>query len=284
MGFATAIIAPGLAPPWLLGTVGAAKLGMMGSTLDLLSGPGGKLGQAGEIGMPTKCDPTALPYIGRDRIMPQGAGETTAHYRVRLQTSLIEWQQFSGNAWGVMRQCRNQLLPNMPSMRHVSNTNVWDMFIDGADVSQPPIHANRGDLTWQWDGASGESADAHPAGLPAWWRFWLVIYSIAPTVWCTSLGTWGGTGKKWGDAAVSWGFNNPSAIFQSLAFATTTWKSASSWCRWMIISFDGTLFDPNITNDGTHNPAGTFGRWSRIVNGQYVAARYANARYANVSA
>jgi hypothetical protein len=280
MSFADSFVAPGVAPPWLLGPIGRAKLVMLGKTLDQITGPGGKLAQAAQTGMPTRCDATVLPYIGNDRIMPQGAGETQAQYRLRLKNAIPEWQQYSGNAWGVLRELRAQLLPAMPKMIHVSNGGIWDWFLDSDNVNNIPNHINS-IQAWIWDGLAPTYLDPSTGGAGPWWRFWIII-DAASNNWTTALGTWGSTGKKWGNTSISWGFNSPSAIFLALQSAITTWKQAGSWCRWMIVTFNAAEFDPSISADGIHNPDGTFGRWSEIVNGQYVAARFSDSRYSNV--
>lgn len=279
MTFKDAIVAPGVAPPWHLGPVGKAFLQQFGMALDTLNN---KMVQASEAHMPTLCDPTCLPYIGDDRLIPQGPNESTASYRLRLQQSIGVWKNLAGTPWGVLRAALGCVLPSQPRARTFSNTSAWDTFEQGADVTQPPWRVSfSSSPNVQWDGASGDYVDPTIGTQVPWWRIWLVLYATGQP-WCTSSGTWGSSGKKWGDPSKSWGFSTPSAVFLQIQQVVRQWKAEHAWCRWAIVSFDDTLFDPWQTNDGAHNPAGTFGRWSVITNGQYVPARFSKARYFNV--
>ena len=295
MAFVDSIVAPGMAPPWLLGQVGTAKLKTIGATLDQLMGsnPNSKLVQAVAARLPNRCDQSLLSYIGNDRMIPQGPNETTSSYRGRLRTSIQLWKLLAGTPWGVMRAAVGCILPQQPRIRHVhtdgaltdaSRTSSWDTFEAGADVTQPPWHTslNTGNSAntsnWRWD----FSYDAAPSTNAAWWRFWLIIYATG-VPWATAGGTWGSSGKKWGDTSKCWGFANTNAKFTQIAQVVNQWKSEHSWCRWIVVSFDDTLFDPWQPADGTHNPAGNFGRWSKIVSNQYVPSRFASARYMNTS-
>jgi hypothetical protein len=278
MAYEDFIVTPGIATPWLLGPVGTAWLKSMGRAMDSLVF---KMDQAAQAHMPTRCDPTALPLIGNDRLMPQGINEPTAGYRVRLQQSLGLWKTLAGTPWGVERAVLNCILPSQPQIKHVTNTGAWDVYEAGADVTQPPWHVFQptGAPGWHWDdaGAPNYVDPTSPLQIP-WWRFWLVLYATG-VPWCASSGTWGSSGKKWGDGTKSWGFSTPSAIFRNIQQAVGLWKSEHSWCRWIIVSFDDTLFNEWSPLTSTINPNGQWGRWSKIVNNSYVQSRFTGARY-----
>ena len=291
MAFVDSIVAPGMAPPWLVGAVGKAKLVTIGQTMDqLFTGPNSRLTQALCARYPTKCDATALPFIGNDRLIPQGPNETTTSYRGRLRTSVQLFKLLAGTPWGTMRAALGCILPQKPRIRHVHSSgsgsgngvSSWDTFDAGADVTQPPWHVAQVPSSptasnWVWD----SSYDAFPATVPAaWWRFWLIIYATG-VPWATASSTWSTSGKLWGDSTKCWGFQNPSTVFQQIALVTNQWKANNSWCRWIVVSFDDTLFDPWQPSDGTHNPAGNFGRWSQISSNQYIPTRFTSARYIN---
>lgn len=276
MAYQDFVVAPGIAPAWLLGPTGTALLKSMGQAMDTLQT---KFANGAEAHMPTKCDPSALPLIGNDRLMPQGPSEAVASYRTRLKQSISVWGKLAGTPWGVERAALSVLLPSQPRIRHVTNTSAWDTYDQSAIVTNPPYHAFQPNgANWSWDGSGSTYADPSPPGINPWWRFWLVLYATG-VPWCTSSGKWGSSGLKWGDPSKSWGFSTPSAIFQLIQTVVRQWKSEHSWCRWIIVSFDDTLFNPWLGIGGGVNPDGTFGRWSKIVNGQYVQSRFTNARY-----
>lgn len=233
---------------------------------------------------PTECDPSALPYIGADRVIPQGAGEPTASYRLRLQQAFPTWKK-AGSPWGVMMNLLPMLLPFTPQMRCVNDEGAWDTFAAGASTQTAPDHVWPKWLTlWNWD---GDTYDPHPLGgspvapLPIWWRWWLVIFSVSPQAWCGPAPV-KGSGPPMGNPGgptMAKGFNVPASTFQGLRTVLATWNKAGKWCRWLVVSFDATLFDPAQPSDGTHNPDGTFGPWCAVVAGTYVTTRFKNARY-----
>jgi hypothetical protein len=282
MSFQDSIVAPGMIPPWM-GPVSQAKLKAIGAGLDQLVGVGGKLAQAIEARMPTKCDASALPYIGQDLLIPQGVNESNTSYRGRLRVARPLWKTLAGTPQGVLKATLGCILPLAPRIRHATDTGAWDTYEAGADTTQPPWHVSPlSNMVWDGNGVIvNGTKDPAPAGVIPWWRFYIIIYAT-DVAWTSSSGTWGSSGKTWGDATKSWGFNTPSAIFRQIQQVIRTWKSNHSWCRWVIVSFDDTLFDPWQAADGVHNTDGRFGRWSKIVGGQYVPARFANARYFNV--
>jgi hypothetical protein len=229
---------------------------------------------------PSKAPDDALPWIGLDRQLTQGYQETSAHYRLRLPQWLDRWR-FSGKPVGVLVAARDWIGPQLPNMEVVStnatdSTSRWWSYADGTDaypstqpLPTPPTLTMVAPENWNWDGNAAR-----------WFRSYLIVFATT-TPWITSSGTWGSSGKKWGDPSKSWGVTAPSNIMQGLQRLVKQWKRAGAFYEWIIVTFDGTLFDPAQTADGVHNPDGTFGRWSKIVSGQYVRARFANARYAN---
>jgi hypothetical protein len=220
--------------------------------------------------------PTALPYLGADRGIVQGYAESDASYAARLAAWLDDWQR-AGSPRAVLQQVIGYI--GAIRARTVDDSSNWYTYRPGDDpglygpsVRNPPSPAN-----WNWD---GDALDGHPVGLTAWWRWWLVLYSTSTSgaSWAGDEGTWG-DGDVWGDATKSWGLGVPTWVVQATRAIVKTWKRSGSWCRRIIVSLDDTLCVPSGTQDGTHNPDGTWGHWSTIVNRQYVAARPANGRY-----
>jgi hypothetical protein len=232
--------------------------------------------------MPMLCDPSALPFIGQDRLIPQGVNEPVAAYRQRLRVAIPLWSTLAGTPWGALKATLGCVSPVQPQVRHVTSgpgvgvASGWSNFDAGADTTQSPWYVS---MTPQfaWDNDGTDYQDPAIGATDAWWRFWIIIYSTGAP-WCTASGTWGASGKKWGDTTKCWGFQNTTAIFAQIQAVLRQWKSNHSWCRWVIVSFDDTLFDPFQAM----TPDGSWGRWGKIVNGQRVRARSTSARYFNV--
>jgi hypothetical protein len=255
-------------------TVSGKLLNVFGMSIDGLIE---KADQGVKARIPTLCDASALQYIGNDRVIPRGPNEPEASYRIRLQRAYDTWAM-AGNSRTVLGQVLPVAAPLTPRIRTVDDSSGWYTYEDGADTSQPPdfapgVIAGRGE--WDWDGHPS-TFDSHPVGKQAWWRYWLVIYAtdgwIGKAPKC-------GSGMKCGDKSISCGLNAPSAIMKGVQSIVAKWQRKGAWCRWIVISFDDALFDPGLTADGTHNPAGTFGPWAAPVGGAYVPTRFANARY-----
>jgi hypothetical protein len=223
---------------------------------------------------PSIAPTDALPWIGIDRLIQQGYQESLTSWRARL----IQWldrHAYRGKATGVMLWARGWILPQLPRMRVVTNSGTWWTYNEGVDpmpagaqTVTPAAWVAPGYPTWNWDGNT-----------KAWWRSFLIIYATG-VPWVTTGWTWG-DGHKWGDGNV-WGFGGGSAtaiIVQGLRAAVASAKARHAWYPWIIVSFADTLFDPAFGADGIHNPNGTFGNASIIVNGQYVSSRFATARY-----
>lgn len=83
----------------------------------------------------------------------------------------------------------------------------------------------------------------------------------------------------WG-ADISWGFNVSSRMIQTIRKIVRLWKSAGTYYKKIIISFDGgdgsagREFSP-LSSEGAGNPDGTWGAGYKIVNGYYVPSRVA---------
>lgn len=81
---------------------------------------------------------------------------------------------------------------------------------------------------------------------------------------------------------MSLGFLNvPPSFWTTLIAVLSSWKSASAWLRWVIVSYDSTWFVQDAT---ANQPNGTWGpntTFSTDGNGRtsYVATRFTNARF-----
>lgn len=174
-----------ISPPWLANDspatngaplgVGGRYMYTLGLMFDLLLE---KMNQSMKARMPTLCDPSCLPFIGLDRVMPQGPGESNASYAVRLQRAFQTWQH-AGSRGAVMGQVsvyldayaayQTELAGQLPVITIVgdSGTGVttWDTYYNTSDpTTEPPAHARIDSGNWNWDGAY------------QFWRAWLVMF------------------------------------------------------------------------------------------------------------
>jgi hypothetical protein len=274
MGIRDSLLA--LAPPWLSDPTKAGgkfiyTIGLMDdAVLD-------KTEQALFARLPGLADPSALPLIGSDRLIPSGPSESESQYRRRLRGAFDLWQR-AGINMGVLRQVLGYLEAFAPRARIVTDSSRWTTVAPGVDLKLPASYQD-GSGNWDWDSAA--YPDPHPMAMNAWWRWWLILYSTASSggSWAGSSGVWG-DGHKWGDKTRSWGLGVPSTTIRSIRGIIGLAKRAGSWCRWLIISFDDSLFDQTAPGDDVINPAGGWSRWGKYdMSGNYVPARPANARY-----
>lgn len=240
-----------------------------------------KLTQDVHAHMPTKADPSALPYIGQDRLIPGGLTESATSYAFRLQHAYDDWK-IAGNPWSILRQVLGYLLAYTPAARTVSTLydtdgtvilTLWNDYAAGDDTEKPPSRTRKDspDADWDWDSNSATSG--------SWgrWRWWLVIDSVSPNEWCAEAPcTWGEPGKTWGNWIPSWGLNIPPSVCADIRRIVGLWQKGGAWCRYIMISFDDTRLNPGL---GASNPTGSFGRWSNVSGSQYVRSRYSTARY-----
>jgi hypothetical protein len=167
--------------------------------------------------------------------------------------------------------------PGFPTVYPPTLTSSnWDTYAAGADTSQPPQHLYRPPIVgplgyWDWDSVTPW------AGCWIWQNAYFIVYSVAPNTHFTPAPAWG-SGVTWGDD-MAWGVSQSSKVGRSLQIIVGQWKAAQTCVRWIIVSFDATLFDPDQPVGGGINPDGRFGRWSKLSGGQYVASRFSSARY-----
>jgi hypothetical protein len=203
----------------------------------------------------------ALAYIGKDRSIVRGPGETDEEYAARL-LRWIDDQRIAGSANSVMQQVRGylrsitSLTQSPPRMRLVNSTGTFQTL--NSDGTFETYHG-----TWDWDGNSA---------LPV--RAWLIIYSIGGSPW-NDEGLWGDGNTFWGDGG-TWGTDATLDHVAAIRAIVATWKGAGTLYPNIIISFDNSLFDP--TNSSTL-PDGQWGNWHKVVAGSAVASRFADARY-----
>lgn len=244
-----------------------------------------KMRQAMKAHLPGVGTVTALPFIGDDRVLPKGNGESDVAYAARLRMAFQTWQH-AGSARAVMSQCvvyagnyitRPANWGQLTQSIHDSGGNAWttwDTYQYNSDVAQPPNHITVAG-NWNWDNTYD------------WWRTWLVINST-PGSTIAPARPWGS--GAWGEAGISWGFNVTSEFFSGMRRIVRQWKSAATYYPWIIFTFDGgdgtsvvPIFMPNNAA-GVGNPDGTWGRWGTVVfGGNYAPSRPSTLRFVDGS-
>jgi hypothetical protein len=148
--------------------IGGRYMYVLGLGLDCLLE---KLNQAARAHMPTLAPASALPYIGLDRVMPQGPGETNAAYAMRLQGAFDAWAR-AGGAPSLLAQVAAYLTGqtgpitnSLPLCALVGGYKAekWSWLVNGNAL--PSVY-NAPTQNWIWDGTE--------ASYP--WREWLIIY------------------------------------------------------------------------------------------------------------
>lgn len=210
--------------------------------------------------MPDSAPTVALDYIGRDRRIRRGIGESDASYSLRLVRWLDDWRS-AGSAYAILRQIAAYL--NAPGMLRLvaANGTWWTLHPDGTTEK----HVTLPTKNWDWDGHSN-----------LWARFWIILYA-SDYGWVRD-GTWG-DGERWGDDPTStWGAIVPLTTVQTVRAIVHDWKSGAAVCKNIIVSFDNTAFNP-LAAPGPPLPDGTWALPGRLVVGVEVPARDSRAIY-----
>jgi hypothetical protein len=262
MGLRDAIKA--LSPTWLQDGTAEKYLYNFGLAADAILE---KLNQGMKLHMPGYGDPSALPLVGNDRLIPQGQNESNASSAGRLKGALDAWR-LAGTATSILRQILGSVSPATPTVRTVTNSSIWDTIIAGASSALPPSHFQSG-LNWFWD------------FLPYWWRAWVIVYSIGGSPWPTPTATYAG-GAHYGDGTC-WNWAGGVGAAQTLTAILKLWKPAHAWVPFILVAYDATLFDPAQPFGSSKLPDGHYTNWSKVVtiSGRpvYVPSRMGNVSY-----
>ena len=268
-----------ISPPWLATGFGEKFLYTFGLLDDVLLE---KMNQAMRAHMPKYCQVDALPFLGADRVLAQGPFETTASFRIRLQTSFDAWQRAGGRravlqqALGFLNGTQGTTSGTVPLGAIVSTSSAgtwatWDTQYNTSNLSKAPAHISIPGANWNWDTNY------------SWWQAFLVFYFQANST--VSAGSaWGAAGASWGNPLVSWGTNTPANTWTQLRNLIALWKGANTWYPFLVLNFGGSTgvagseFSPNSAQ-GSGNPDGTWATWAKTVNGVSVASRPATDRF-----
>lgn len=240
-----------------------------------------KLFQGVAAANPVKCDSSALPTIGADRLVARGVTEVESSIRRRLQTSLEDWRR-AGNDWEVLRQALHILRELRPAARTVAARytksgfpwaiadSKWNSYAAGDDAdAKQPLRTLVEPGNWDWDSV------IRGVGSWSWSRIWVVIESIGGNAWCTPTTRTIGDGMRFGDGSTLGVEGLVPGVVDSLWNEILSRKAANAYAMALIISFDASHFDPAEPAGGGINPNGTYGRWSKMVGRNQVPTRTA---------
>jgi hypothetical protein len=273
-----------LSPSWLQDGTSERLMFNYGFALDAVLE---KLTQGVLARFPTRAQPDANTATGADRLTQQGITESASSFARRLQRA-IDAARFTGSSRGVLSQVLGYLLAMTPAVRTVSSSydrsaspatrisTTWDSYPVGRSPDAEPVHllVTTAAGNWDWDSLSQVS------GSYGWWGSFLILDTEFPNNWArAATWRWGDLGLTWGTIPGSWGLDVEPGVVEAIRQIVTVQKGGHTWLREIIVSLDPTLFDSSQPAGGGVNPDGHFGRWSKIVGGVVVPARFANARY-----
>lgn len=247
------------------GYIGQSNVGRLTQALGLtLTQEIEELGQGLRLAQPYRCDPSALPYLARDRGIYTFATEPDALQRWRLAHF---WQ--AGRQRGTHQGELRAVLPFfagwatlLPKMRIVhadpSGAATWHTLdasaiagtADGATIDAAPYSWSRKAGNWDWDGQA-----AH------WSRFWLIIYTDG--LGLPAQPNWD-DGQLWDGGTIWDGLLTYDQITDLIA-AVNFAKSAHSKLWGIILATDQTSFDP------TAAPVVDVDGWTSLPAGQWYS-------------
>lgn len=270
-----------ISPKWLQDTWGEKLLYTVCLQLDGLAE---FARQAVRARMPGLGTPTALQYIGDDRLIGRGFQEPDGSYESRLTGAFTSWD-YAGNPRAPMQQILGFISPSTAPIRTVFTNSdgivawsAWDTMVVNQDPTTPPVHQFIQPANWNWDGLTSIAS-------VGWWhnRAWVIIFVGAPGSsgsFFTRRAKLGTPGMKLGDGNAL-GVAVPASQGRALRNIVNTFKSAESYVQWIVIAYASNQFDPNSPAGGGVNPDGTWRRWGVTVGGVRVPARSRQACYAD---
>ncbi len=266
-----------ISPPWLAQGNNEKYMYNLGLSSDLVLE---KLNQASKAHMPGIGTSAALPYIGADMVMKQGALELNSSFASRLSRGYDAWQR-AGSRKSVMSQAIAYVrgyffesINQIPACTIVGNDSdgdwaTWATYYTTSDFDKSPSLIRKTPSNFNWDN------EYH------FWRAWLVMH-FGPGSLLQPEDTWGN--GNWGDEDGSWGIEISPNFFIEFRNMIRVWKSSTTHYPWFIFNFApgtgdvGDRLSPN-SNPGSGNPNGTWGEWGIIVDGVYVPSRPDDCRF-----
>jgi hypothetical protein len=213
--------------------------------------------------------PTALSMIGQMRQVVQGIGESQSAYAARLRA----WLDTATN-WGSdtdLAQAIQSYLQTDQRIRIVDRSGNWTTLNSDGSVSFTT------GTSLNWDSIS------NPWRSTNWSDIWVIIYDVPVTAFPLynaapgfAQWVWGQPGGVLNPNSSRWGHKATNANVAAISQLVKLHRGAHTFLRSIIWSYDATLFDPNNL---LSLPDGTWGNWSKTVNGVRVQSRSTSARY-----
>lgn len=234
-------------PVWMTRSVGFRFLGAMIFLADmgievLLQGLYARF--------PTLGTPTALTLIGRSRGMIRGVSESDASFGARLLLWLDRWR-VAGTQLAIARAIQ-EYAANGAIVKVVNRAGVMTTLAANGSSS---VNYSSG---WNWDGVS------NPERAGFWSECWIIVYTPP---WA-QFGAWPAGPSPLG------ALNMPAVDHAAIKMLLSQWKSAHTFIRCVILTYDASLFDPS---NPAKMPNGKFGQWSYPCSGnapKVISDRY----------
>ncbi len=185
---------------------------------------------------------TALPYLSRSRGLVRGMSDTDATFAARLLLWLDRWR-LAGTQLGLARAIQDYCTGS-PRVRVVNRAGLMTTLAAGGASSTVTS------TSWNWDGLS------NPGRAGYWSELWVIVYTPPwPVSGFMDTSNPAKAGLGIGSAA-------PRVDVDAIKNLLDTWKSAHSFIRALVWSYDASLFDPNTPAtmpDGKWGMAGYMG-------------------------
>jgi hypothetical protein len=254
---------PDVSPSWLTGTWGSRLLyALIKPAAEIVE----TARQAVRARMPGFGTPTALPAIGRDRLVLRGFAEGDDDYAERLRRWL-EYHRRAGTTPNLLVQILGWASPQAVAVAHVTNESVWDRALGPLTASVTDASVALAQLrppaatVWNWDG------DAL-----AWGRFWLILSPL--TVDAGARRKIGDAGLVIGARDVAIGTRMTPGQVGGVRAVVRQWKAAHETCTAIIINLNSSV---GYDKTGAAMPNGTWQYWCNPATG--AAVRNAGVLY-----
>ena len=246
-----------LLPWWLTAEDGAKVNYSLGLLMDAYLT---RLLQGLRARWPSHAMPSALPFLGRDRRIVRGINESAESYAARLLRWLDD-HRIRGNPYALMEQLRAYCQADVRIRTVDMRGNWYTIERDGTKS----VSLQQGN--WDWDGADASR----------WSRFWVIIYPTSDGLpWEARPVGWD-DGDWWGDPSLTLGTTATANQASTVKSIVRDWQPDGTRCEWIIIAFDDTSFAPDDSSPPL--PDGTWGKWGKLVSGNYEESRDETARY-----
>ena len=223
--------------------------------------------------LPSLADPSALPYIGRDRRIPRGPYQTPAQYAAALAEWLNLWHR-AGGTYTLARALQLYLDPGLPRVRLVNRQSVWSTLESDGSLT----HVHPPSPNWDWDSVSNPTYASDPDHEHDGWVIVYAPHFDTDGYWGDGLSFWGQTDAEGNHLA--FGHNTSVPNTEQVRQLIHTFKGAHTRVVMVIWSYDDTAFDPAALPGALGMPDGTWGKnYAVLAGGVARRTRRSDCRY-----